>query len=231
VQADSPLRTIIPNLETIPMSISDIRAAQILHMDQLKRAVGDIHRSVLSTSTARRAASRKSKDSNTAAVPNLEIGDFVLVARKVSHAADKLTLRWLGPRRIVKVLSDSVFSVEDLRYGEVQDVHATRLRYYADNKLDADADLLDQIAHNEQGYPVAGFKELTYSNEDKCFLLRVSWHGFKEVDDTYEFLVAMMADVPSKVSAYLERHPDQELVQRARASLVNAETTHLEGEV
>jgi hypothetical protein len=53
-----------------------------------------------------------------------------------------------------------MFSAEDLRYGEVQDKNATRLRYYADNKLEG-MDLVDQIAHNEQGYAMAGFKELT----------------------------------------------------------------------
>jgi hypothetical protein len=41
----------------------------------------------------------------------------------------------------------------------------------------------------------------------------------------------MMADVPSKVSAYLERHPDQDLVKLVRASYVNAETAPLDGEV
>jgi hypothetical protein len=78
---------------------------------------------------------------------------------------------------------------------------------------------------------VAGFKELTYSHEDKCFLLRVSWHGLEEADDTYEFLTDMMVDVPAKVSAYLDRHPDRELVQRARASLVDVDTSPIEGEV
>jgi hypothetical protein len=138
------------------------------------------------------------------------------VARQVSHAADKLTIRWLGPRRVVKVNSEWVHAVEDLRHGEVQDVHATSLRYYADEKLNVDADLINQVSHNEQGFPVAGFKELTYSNEDKCFVLRISWHGFGEADDTYEFLGMMMADVPQKVAAYLDRHPDKDLALRAR---------------
>jgi hypothetical protein len=152
-----------------------------------------MRRSVLDSSTARRAASRNTKNNAAAMAPNFDVGDFVLVARQVSHAADKLALRWLGPHRVVNVLSDWVYSVEDLRHGELQDVHATRLRYYADSSLDVDADLIDQIAHNEQGFPVAGFKELTYSHEDKCFLLRVFWHGFEEADDTHEFLTAMMA--------------------------------------
>jgi hypothetical protein len=102
-------------------------------------------------------------------------------------------------------LSDWVYSVEDLRHGEVSGVHATHLRYFADNSLDVAVDLVDQIAHNEQGFPVAGFKELTYSHEEKCFLLRASWHGFEEADDTYEFLTAMLAVVPTKVCAYLDR--------------------------
>jgi transposase InsO family protein len=57
VQADSPLRAIVTDLETSPMSISDIRVSQILHMEDLQKAVEDLHRSVLKSSTARRAAS------------------------------------------------------------------------------------------------------------------------------------------------------------------------------
>jgi hypothetical protein len=229
VRADSPLRTIAPDLEHSPMSFSDIRAEQILHMNTLKRAVEEMHHTVRSTATTRRAASLNAKNSTHAVVPNFDVGDFVLVARQVSHAADKLTRRCLGPQRVVKVISEWVYSVEDLRHGEVQDVDATRLRYYADEKLNVDADLINQVAHNEQGFPVAGFKELTYSNEDKCFVFGVSWHGFEEADDTYEFLETMMADVPQKVSAYLDRHPDKDLALRTRASLLTRALLLLRG--
>lgn len=38
-------------------------------------------------------------------------GDFVLLARKTFHKAEKLCLRWRGPRRFVYALNDYVYAV------------------------------------------------------------------------------------------------------------------------
>jgi hypothetical protein len=119
----------------------------------------------------------------------------------------------------VKVLSEQVSTVEDLRDGPLADVHNTRLRFYSDCMLHTVDQLLEHIVHNEQGYPVSGFRELSFDKEAKQFLVRVAWHGFEPDDDTVEPLQNMYEDVPAKLDSYLARHPDQRLVARARASL------------
>lgn len=44
-------------------------------------------------------------------------GDFVLVALEEFFKGEKLALRWRGPRRVVKGVSDYVYTVEYLRNG------------------------------------------------------------------------------------------------------------------
>lgn len=65
-------------------------------------------------------------------LPNYSEGEFVLVARDVFTTDEKLSLRWQGPRRIVKALSSYVFQLEDLRNGDIDKVHGTRLKFYHD---------------------------------------------------------------------------------------------------
>jgi hypothetical protein len=93
--------------------------------------------------------------------------------------------------------------------------------------MSTDVDLVDQIAHNEQGFPVAWFKELTYSHEDKCFPYACHGTDFrKRMTHTNS-----LAEAFTKVSTYLDRHTDPELVQRVGASLVNVDTPPVQGEV
>lgn len=54
----------------------------------------------------------------------------MLVACEEFAAGKKLSLRWRGPGRIVYPVNYFVFQVEDLRNGSMEDVHATRLKFY-----------------------------------------------------------------------------------------------------
>jgi hypothetical protein len=106
---------------------------------------------------------------------NFDVGDFVLVAKQDFAAGEKLTLRWRGPRKVVRVLSDYVCAVEDLRDSSVSEVDNTRLRFYCDFALHSADELLEHVEHNDQGYPFAALRELTYDKESKRFMVRVSW--------------------------------------------------------
>jgi hypothetical protein len=89
-----------------------------------------------------------------------ELGDFVLVARRERPAGEKRTLRWCSPMRIVSTLSEHVYEVRSLDTESVQAIHATRLRFYHDPSLNITADLIAQIAHNNQGYAVRALRSL-----------------------------------------------------------------------
>lgn len=55
-------------------------------------------------------------------------GDYVLVAREDLFECEKLCIRCRGPRRVTKALTDCIFCVEDLRIGNTENVHGTRLK-------------------------------------------------------------------------------------------------------
>jgi hypothetical protein len=74
----------------------------------------------------------------------------VLEAQRDTQAHNKLSLKWRGPKRVLEAISDYVFIVEDLGTGHSTTVHGSRLRFYHDASLDVTADLLAQVAHNEQ---------------------------------------------------------------------------------
>lgn len=55
-------------------------------------------------------------------------GDYVLVARQDFYKGEKLCLRWHEPWLIVKDLKDYVFTVEDIRSCDYDDVQGTKLK-------------------------------------------------------------------------------------------------------
>lgn len=66
---------------------------------------------------------------------NFNSGDFLLVAREDLHAGEKLCLRWRCPRRVEHAINDYVYMVEDLRNGQLTEVHASRLKFSNDGSL------------------------------------------------------------------------------------------------
>lgn len=97
------------------------------------------------------------------ALPNFTEGDYVLVARNDFTAKEKLSLRWRGPRRIIKAINDYVYQVEDLRSGELQDVHATRLKFYHDRSLGSE-DTLEPLHQVYEDTPALLLKLLQRKN-------------------------------------------------------------------
>jgi hypothetical protein len=65
--------------------------------------------------------------------PNLQVGDYVLVAEHRKSGVSKLQVKWKGPRRVASVESDYMFVVENLLTEEVKAAHATSLRYIVDD--------------------------------------------------------------------------------------------------
>jgi hypothetical protein len=110
---------------------------------------------------------------------NFGLGDFALVSKRDFRVGEKLTFHWRGPKRIVGVLSDFLFEVEDLRNGKVSNFHAQRLRFYHDSSLDVTAELIEHVAHNEQGYEVLALKDLRFDPESKQFMVLVAGRALR----------------------------------------------------
>ena len=67
-------------------------------------------------------------------LPNFQIGDYVLVARKRRGPAPKLQVIWRGPYQVVGTVHSRVFQVRPLGAtgGAVQEVHVRCMHRYAD---------------------------------------------------------------------------------------------------
>lgn len=75
-------------------------------MTELVKHVADLHPVVQDRLQTMRERGRKNalRDS----LPSFDVGAYEFEARSDFHAGEKLTLRWLGPRRAVKSVSDYI---------------------------------------------------------------------------------------------------------------------------
>jgi Chromo (CHRromatin Organisation MOdifier) domain len=170
----------------------------------------DIHREVKESRdkrTAYNAAARTKKvehlERQKRMSEKIDVGDYVLVARPEQHAKkDKLLLRWLGPQRVVKAISNYVFEVEDIVTGDRKEVHYERLLFYDDALLDVTVELKSFVAANSYGYEVESIVDI--KKEDGQFFALVDWKGFSEHDRTWQELSQLYEEVPNVVKKYLK---------------------------
>ena len=62
----------------------------------------------------------------------LQGGDYVLMSSQLDAGRPKLQVVWKGPCRVVRVVNDWLFEVENLVTNQVSAAHASRLKFYAD---------------------------------------------------------------------------------------------------
>ena len=218
---DRPLASILKDHTSTVHSMEFIRAQQLINTELLGKAIDRIHKRVKDNAEKGRHAARQRHSRKTGVENcNFDVGDYVLVSRRDADHVDKLCVRWSGPRRIRRVLTQKLFEVEDLRNGSVETIHATRIRFYHDSSLNVSEELIAHIAHNEQGYEVEDIKEIRYSRKEKNFEVRVHWKGFESPqDDTWEELKKMREDVPDIVSRFLQKRKGSSVVRRALSEL------------
>ncbi|KAG6618434.1 uncharacterized protein IUM83_01443 [Phytophthora cinnamomi] len=110
-------------------------------------------------------------------VCNFEVGDFVLWSRVDSRLqGNKLLVRWVGPFRVLEARQHS-FIVEHLITKDKVEVHGSRLKCYCDSSLDVTAELKEHVA--KQGIVLG------------------------DVENSWEPLRTIYADVPTKVQEYI----------------------------
>jgi len=215
MKAQTPIATFMRASTGLPVTLTDAQRDRALNIAALHREVGELHPMVQQTVRTNRARHRDSASRGKLA--NFEEGDYVLVAREDFHAGEKLALRWRGPRRIIKTLSDYVYQVEDLRNGQVEDIHACRLKYYRDNSLDQVA-IMPHVLQSETGMPVARLMRLV--DDPDGLKVQVRWRGLPTSEDTLEPFERVFEDVPDMVMRLLRRkNTPASLVTKARRAL------------
>lgn len=97
--ADKPLRTVLPPESPNPVAITEIKAKQIMEIEQLGRAEEEIHRDVANQKTRKREGEENRHNQRTNVKhTNFEIGDLLLVADLISRKSSKLKVKWKCPR-------------------------------------------------------------------------------------------------------------------------------------
>jgi hypothetical protein len=107
IPADNLLLSLYPDPAGQAHSISEIRAAQVLFINELRESVEALHKRCSDASGAGRHRARAVHSHKRAVSPhNFDAGDFVLEAQRDTQTGNKLTLKWRGPRRVLENTSD-----------------------------------------------------------------------------------------------------------------------------
>ena len=127
---------------------------------ELVEALDNIHKEV------RLARHPEKRVQDVEQAVNFAVGDWVQVARVVTHVnSDKLTPVWQGPVRVHKIISDYRYVVQDETSKKFREVHAARMRYYADGSVVLAPEILDHIAGAKDGYEIDRIHDFRKNNK------------------------------------------------------------------
>ncbi|KAH9109322.1 hypothetical protein AeMF1_015599 [Aphanomyces euteiches] len=207
--ATPPLTGIVRADEADPKTIDWVKSEMAKHMADLAIALEEMHKEVKATADRKCAKARASRTKQRGVkLTKFALGDFVLVARALKHPG-KLTLRWKGPCRVVRVLSDHLMEVEQLvPPRETTLHHACRLRLCHEGGRDVDEDLVAQIAFGDEGFYVEGIEDLRM--HDGVWQLKIKWMGLEDAESSWEPALSIYEDVPVLFRRWTTTHHDED---------------------
>ncbi|KAF0747942.1 hypothetical protein AaE_007540, partial [Aphanomyces astaci] len=193
--ATPPLTGLVHPDEPREVTIDWIKSRAIRHVSELADALGIMHKHVAETAAAKRAKARYHRDGQRSVkLAKFTLGDFVLVARALQHPG-KLTLRWKGPFRVVKVVSDYLMEVQQLvPLGATSLHHVCRLRLYFEGGREVNEDLKAQIAFGDEGFYVEDLRDLRL--RDGVWEVLIKWLGLDDLESSWEPALSIYEDVP-----------------------------------
>jgi Chromo (CHRromatin Organisation MOdifier) domain len=180
------------------------------NFERLIYSLQKIHKEVDSEKEKTRRTKHRRPTQPNVSLPNFHLGDYVLWSQADQKYKDKLQVRWKGPFRITKILSDYVYIIQHLITNETREVHCTRLRFYHDASLEITEEIQSHI--NTQGmiYHVNSIVGVRYNPSNKKWEVLVKWQGFQNIEDTWEPFVPILEDVPEKVIEYLQKYSEED---------------------
>ena len=209
------ISTFIRTATAEPISVTDLQRERCINVRALQDRMDELHPLVQGALQSHRDNSRRAASKGR--LPNFTEGDFVLVAQDSYKAGEKLALRGRGPRRVIKARSEFVCQVEDLRNGALEDIHATRLKFYRDSSLNTEA-IMTHVLSSESGMAVSRLMRLAES--DDALHVVVRWKGLPHSEDSMEPLGRIYEDVPQMVLRLINRKSTaRDLADKARAAL------------
>lgn len=105
------------------------------------------------------------------------LDDFLLI-REAQNKGNKLSHRWIGPRRITKIQGELVYEVENMVTGKFESVHSSRIRLYRSSAegTEVSKELMAHIEASEAKYEIVD-KFIKLSNSGGEFYIQTMWLG------------------------------------------------------
>lgn len=165
-----------------PVSTSNWQAEITLNLQTLQNCISDLHLIVLYHLEERRRKSWQSTCRDQLCY--FDDSDYVLLSRKEFTANQKRAFCWPDPCRICKCLSDYIYRIADLRTGQVDNVHISRVKFCHDANLDQKSIMLNVLSSKT----VSAVARLIILVEDKGGSLKVQvrWTDLPGPEDTLE---------------------------------------------
>ncbi|ETK81236.1 hypothetical protein F441_23036 [Phytophthora nicotianae CJ01A1] len=140
-----------------------------------------------------------------------DVGDFVLWSRIDQRLPNtKLLAHWVGPLKVIEALPQS-YQIEHLVTGRKYEVHASRLKFYADADLETSAEQTELVTSQGMLLGVDQIVNHRYNELSARWELFVSWLGLQSIENSWEPLSTMSQDVPVKVRDYVNSVEDEGL--------------------
>ena len=93
---------------------------------------------------------------------------------------------WTGPWCVANDDEEYVYAVQHLVTAEPRDVHAVRMRAYADDKIEMTGELLKVFKQlgNQGEYHIRSISAIKRAGSGDEFVVKVTWEGLKEAERT-----------------------------------------------
>ena len=158
---------------------------------------------------ARRMVSKRNRQrTSNKAVPNIDVGDFVLYAEYEKQS--KLDYTWLGPAVVTDIVTPLVYTIRPytLYASEERDVHICRLRRFAGSGLHM-TEQLQLSVQRDMPDNIVG-KIVSHQVDNGTLWMMCRWKGFTSELDSLQRASILAEDCPDKVIEYFKKAPPDE---------------------
>ena len=141
------------------------------------------------------------------------VGDLVLVSTEaLSGRRSKIQLNWVGPYVVTRGESEHVYEVKGMD-GKSFLCHVQRMKFYDTVTSVIDQkEVLMQFIHDRSQFEVDKLRDARWNPDSGVYELLVEWRVLEK--HTWEPAETLLQDIPEVVHAYLEKHADDDVVQR-----------------
>ena len=219
LEPDNPLDVVFYNPKSIAISSMELLTEVVdKSVSDLQTSMVSMHKAVNEASQIQRSKHRKAGSKNRCR-PNFGLGDYVLVAMAQKKSSQKLFAIWRGPFRIIDLMNGYVFRVENIITKKTLDIHADRIQFYCDNKLNVSEEIKTQFAFDNAKFEIEKLYEAGINDLTAELQFFVKWKGFSNLESSWEPASVIVQDAPAAIRNFLQKFPDHKLASTIRSLL------------